>query len=433
VTGHDAAFPSLHVRPERGWVNDPNGLCLVDGTYHVFFQYNPETPHHGDIKWGHASSTDLLQWRYHPVALSNRPGELDAYGCWSGTVVDDGGVPTAVYSGVTDGSGHAEVLLARSDRSLVSWEQDRSSVIGMPEDAQISDVRDPFVFEHGGRRYAIQGAGHKEGRPQILLYGCDDLTRWTPLGPLLTDDDPLAAKVASANIWECPNLALVDGRWVLVVSLWRWADGAHALTGVSWLVGDLVERGDGLTFVPTSGGTVDQGPTFYAPQLLVQPDRTLMWGWAWEHGRTPEQVLEADWAGVLTFPRELSVVDGELCSRPAAELVGLRREQLAWEPGTGFEAAAFEVQVTGPAQLQLADGGTEVLVADVAPHPTGPTRILVDGSLVEVFAGPTPSTTRAYPTATSRWVVRAEASSTVVWRLGLASGGSADREVAERG
>src|SRR3712207_7010948 len=58
----------------------------------LFRSYNPDTPHHGDIKWGHASSTDLLRWRYHPVALVNRPGELDAYGCWSGTVVDDGGV-----------------------------------------------------------------------------------------------------------------------------------------------------------------------------------------------------------------------------------------------------------------------------------------------------------------------------------------------------
>jgi beta-fructofuranosidase len=429
VSTADPAFPSLHIRPERGWVNDPNGLCQVDGTYHVFYQHNPDTPHHGDIRWGHASSADLLRWRHHPVALVNRPGELDSLGCWSGTVVDDGGVPTAVYSAVADHSGRAEVVLARSDRSLLSWEQDRESVVGMPDDPQISDVRDPFVFEHGGRRYAIQGAGHRTGRPQILLYGCDDLTRWTSLGPLLTDEHPLAAKLAAANIWECPNLALVDGRWVLVVSLWRWADGAHALSGVSYLVGDLVPSGDGLTFEPTSGGTVDTGPAFYAPQLLVQPQRTLMWGWAWELGRTAEEVAEADWAGVLTFPRELSVVDGELRSRPAAELEGLRREPLAWEPGTGFQAPAFEVVLTGPAQLYLTDAGTDVLVADVTPHGATPSRILVDGSLVEVFAGPTPSTTRAYPSPTSSWVVRAEADRAVAWRLGTSSGESPDREV----
>ena len=80
MTRLDPTFPALHVRPERGWVNDPNGLSRIDGTYHVFFQYNAAAPQHGDITWGHASSTDLLEWRYHPVALTNRPGELDAYG-----------------------------------------------------------------------------------------------------------------------------------------------------------------------------------------------------------------------------------------------------------------------------------------------------------------------------------------------------------------
>jgi hypothetical protein len=45
-------------------------------------------------------------------------------------------------------------------------------------------------------------------------------------------------------------------------------------------------------------------------------------------------------------------------------------------------------------------------------------RILVDGSLVEVFAGPTPTTLRAYPSATSLWALDADPGSTV-WRLGL--------------
>jgi hypothetical protein len=59
----------------------------------------------------------------------------------------------------------------------------------------------------------------------------------------------------------------------------------------------------------------------------------------------------------------------------------------------------------------------------VAAHATTPTRILVDGSLVEVFAGPTPSTTRAYPNATSAWVVRAAPGTTAVWRLGAPADG----------
>ncbi|MGI3782058.1 MAG: glycoside hydrolase family 32 protein, partial [Janthinobacterium lividum] len=66
-------FPRLHVRPRWGWLNDPNGLIKVDGTYHVFFQHNPYEPVHGHIHWGHVSSTDLLSWTEHPVALVPQP------------------------------------------------------------------------------------------------------------------------------------------------------------------------------------------------------------------------------------------------------------------------------------------------------------------------------------------------------------------------
>ena len=175
-------------------------------------------------------------------------------------------------------------------------------MIGTPDDHAISDVRDPFLFTFDGHRYAVQGAGHQTGRPQLLLYGCDDLTEWTPLGPLLTTDDSVASAVADANIWECPNLFRLGDRWVLIVSLWR----NHVLSGVRYLVGDLVRQGPGLRFVAHSGGTLDTGPTFYAPQVLVETDRVLLWAWAGESAsRTPEETEQAGWSGLLTFPREV--------------------------------------------------------------------------------------------------------------------------------
>src|SRR5205085_12309637 len=84
------------------WVNDPNGWSFVDGRYHVFFQYNPAAPYHHAICWGHMSSADLVRWRQEPMALVPRPDELDRFGCWSGCIVEDRGVPTAVYSAVAD-------------------------------------------------------------------------------------------------------------------------------------------------------------------------------------------------------------------------------------------------------------------------------------------------------------------------------------------
>jgi beta-fructofuranosidase len=413
----DSTFPALHIRPARGWLNDPNGLCRIDGTYHVFFQYNPHAPVHGNVHWGHVSSTDLLHWQEHPLALSPRAAQIDAAGCWSGCIVDDGGVPTAVYTADPDNAWNATVGLARSDRSLVTWTQSEAPVIGTPDDSDVDEVRDPFVFEFEGRRYAVQGAGQREGQPQVLLYDCDDLEHWVELGPLLTMADPVAAEVAEANIWECPNLVPVDGQWVLLLSIWRWVNGTHRLDGVRYLLGDLVSHGDGLQFKATGGGAVDEGPAFYAPQVLAEPNRTLLWAWSWEIGRDFGQIAQAGWMGVLTFPRELFVGDGRLGSRPATELTGLRRERLD-NSAEEFAVSAFEVLAYGRVTLTLRDDSAREQVVTVTGTAEQPARILVDGSMVEAFAAGRSTTTRTYPTPTSRWQVDA-VDGAEIWRLGL--------------
>jgi len=401
--------------PPSGWLNDPNGVCRIDDRYHVFYQHNPDGPTHGNVHWGHVSSTDLLRWSDEPIALAPIPGSPNSNGCWSGCVVDDDGVPTAVYTAVREHAWNAGVAVARSDRTLREWRQDPEIKVETPDDPAIAEVRDPFVFRFGGHRYAVQGAGHPTGDPQLLLYRCDDLDDWAYLGPLLTVDDPVAAKVVPANIWECPNLFELGGRWVLLLSQWRHVDGTHDLAGVRYLVGDLRETVDGgLRFVAESGGSVDDGPTFYAPQVLVDADRVLLWGWAWEGTeRTTEEVEAAGWAGVLTFPRELSLRPAGLASRPAAELLGLRTTELdVTEP---IEEAAFEIEAEGPVELVLVDTATGL--RETAARTDGAARILVDGSIVEVFGDGTPATSRQYPTADSHWEVTS-AHDVRVWRLG---------------
>lgn len=412
----DPVRPGLHIHPARGWLNDPNGLCRIDDRYHVFYQHNPDGPHHSNIHWAHVSSPDLIRWSAEPIALAPVAGTLNEQGCWSGCVVDDGGVPTAVYTAVHDGPDKAVVAVARGDRSLRTWLPDPVGKIGNPDDPAVAEVRDPFLFVLDGRRYAVQGAGHPSGSPQLLLYSCDDLDAWTFLGPLLTMDDPVAAEVAPANIWECPNLFRLGDRWVVLLSLWRGTGAAHQLVGVRYLVGDLVPSGDGLRFVTHAGGSVDDGDAFYAPQVLVEAERVLLWGWAWEGAhRSPADIEAAGWAGTLTFPRELGLSGDVLVSRPAAELAGLRTAPLEPGPGGEIRARAFEVTADGAAELALVDRerGTREIVAQT----THAARILVDGSIVEVFGAGPSHTSRHYPTVTSHWEIRSAADHRV-WALG---------------
>jgi beta-fructofuranosidase len=421
----DSDAPRFRVRPPAGWINDPNGPFRWRGRHHLFYQHNPEAPVHTNIHWGHVSSTDLAHWEDHPVALTPTPGGPDEAGCWSGCVADDDGVPTAVYTGIDrHHTGIGTVCLARAvdpdDETLTEWRTLPEPVVtGPPAGLDVVMFRDPFVFRHDGRRWALLGAGHADGTPSVLLYDCQDLADWRFAGVLLDGDDPVAMDAFGDKAvgWECPHLAVTpSGEWLLVLSLW---DGDPHSTG--YLTGRLITCGDrGLRFEARTGGRLDQGRDYYAPAVLQEADRVLLWGWSWEP-RERADVLRAGWAGVLTAPREVDVhADGTLNVVPAPELRLLRAERpFVTAPGPAPLPDAYDLTVTtaspttvtllkaaSGAQLSLRlDPAAGTLVLDrsawprvgregsapvVARIPAGAettVRVLVDGSLYEVFGG----------------------------------------------
>ena len=252
------------------------------------------------------------------------------------------------------GPGDAGVVLATSDRAAVEWTRARPIIAHTDEPHDIQ-VRDPYVFVFDGRRYAVQGGGAVAKTPRILLYACDDLHDWTFLGNLLTPDDAVAAAYGDADVWECPNLFEIDGRWVLVISPLTFRDGSAQHGEVFALIGQLEPDRDSLSFRPEATSRLDGGVSFYAPQVLVDGERRLLWGWTRDEGRPAAQIAAAGWTGALTFPRELRLEGDALRTAPARELEGLRRER--FDPIDGvIDIGSFEIEGTDAGVRLILEG-----------------------------------------------------------------------------
>lgn len=351
---------SDHLRPARGWLNDPNGMVHRDGRWHAFFQHNPDRAVHDQIAWGHASSTDLLRWREHPVAFRPTPAGPDASGCWSGVYATGLPEPAVVYTGIPDGSGRSTVCLRRGSPDLEDW-GDPVVVADQPD--EIAAMRDPFLFEHDGRRWALLGAGLADGVPAILLFSCDDLLAWDYVGIWATGTDPVMDQLAPADVWECPQLVDLGGdRFALVVSLHD-----RGVLGQVMAATGTIPAGAPL-WRPETAQLLDTGDAYYAPQVADDPDPDAwVMGWVREEGDPDREQV-----GCMSLPRRL-VRDGQGC-------------RLVLDPRAGAAATPALIAPEARRITHPELGSLEL--------PAG-SRVYVEGSLTEVYRpGMPPHTTR---------------------------------------
>ncbi|PWJ54134.1 beta-fructofuranosidase [Quadrisphaera granulorum] len=403
--------PLLHLTPTTGWMNDPNGLTQVDGVHHLFFQHNPDAPTFGVMRWGHATSTDLVHWTEHPTALTSRPGAADAGGCWSGCAVRLADGRTAVlYTGVQPpelgGPQRAAAVRAvASDASLVAWQVDDEPVIAdWPTlDPPLTDWRDHAVLPLGGdggdgdggqgllQVVAAGTAGH-DGAGRLLAYTSSDpeLRAWTYDGVFLD----AAAAGLDAHVFECPDVFTADGGELVVVLSWYSKDAdaeLHHSSGALWLTGRLEQDDDGgarragaARFVPQRRGVLDLGSRFYAPQSYTAQDgRRIAFGWL----RTQDDpaIVGRSSVGAQSLPRRWSVVGRRLHQTPTAEITDLAGDVVVGELPQPVRALVVRLEVDGGASLVE---GSLVLVGpdghrtsvDLAVFARSTTDVLVDGT-----------------------------------------------------
>ena len=362
ATTADTFRPALHYTARNTWLNDPNGLIFHEGVYHLYYQNNPLDNVWGNMSWGHATSTDLLTWTEHPVAIAYDEDE----DIFSGSIVFDrdntSGFGTdsapplvAVYtSAFKPGSAHgglqAQSLACSLDGGYTWTKHTANPVLNRGS----AEFRDPKVIRYDGDAgsYWVMAAVEAQDF-QVVLYRSDDLRNWEYLSTF-------GPANATGGVWECPDLfplPLDDDpaklQWVLTVNLNP--GGPNNGSAGQYFVGDF----DGTTFASATTVTeglqdparlgeyqwLDWGRDYYAAVSFsdVPDNRRLMIAWMnnWEYAN---HIPTTPWRSPMTLAREISLhtIDG--------------RPRLIQKATGNFAALPEQGQTFSLADTEIADG-----------------------------------------------------------------------------
>ncbi|MDN3497044.1 glycoside hydrolase family 32 protein [Planococcus sp. APC 4015] len=372
--------PAFHFTAQSGWINDPHGITFRDGGYDSFFQYVPgRTVWAANCHWGHARGTDLFSLKELPVAIA--PGEGDG-GIWTGSLVigADGGARIFYTSTAEPDIAMGRVRVATpADDEWITWTKGEF-VADAPHDLDLNTYRDPFLRQDPDGWRMFLGAGDREGTAMALSYRSDDLKDWTYEGVALARSDEETEGVWMGALWECPQIIDVDGRAVMVSSVWQ----ADVLHYAGYAIGSY-EAG---RFVAERWSRLTWGDSYYAPSFF-RDDRGRPCLVFWMRGIAD---LDAGWASAHSIPYLLTIEEDVLVTRPHPDIeryrspgsVGLAAD-ITWTPDTagltitsgGGTVASLEL--TGPEELTLRIGE-----AEHSFPVSGDVRVIVDGPVLEV-------------------------------------------------
>lgn len=292
--------PQIHFTPAQNWMNDPNGMVFVDGTYHLFYQYNPQGNDWGNMSWGHATSTDLIHWTEQTVALTrDELGDI-----FSGSAVIDkdntagfgANAMVALYTSAGSDGKQQESLAYSTDGGKNFTRYTGNPVIKNNDD----NLRDPKVFWHEASKQWIMALA-KGWKMGVEFYSSPDLKNWTHQSTFFME---LAGRPSIQ--WECPDLIQFGNKWVLLVSV---NPGGPILgSGTMYFVGDF----DGKAFTADDLNYplwLDYGMDNYAGVTWSNTgDRKMMIGWMnnWQYAGS---VPCSPWRSAMTLPRELKLIE----------------------------------------------------------------------------------------------------------------------------
>ncbi|WED24620.1 glycoside hydrolase family 32 protein [Vibrio sp. JC009] len=338
--------PKLHMTPNSGWMNDPNGLVYFNGEYHQFYQYYPNDTVWGPMHWGHKVSKDLISWKELEPALYPDDSGM----CFSGSAIVDHNNTSGLFAQGKPGLLAFYTSFVVNKRKLATgemvddpiqaqslaysqdgyhWKKYQNGAPVIPARGN-PDFRDPKVIWHEATQRWVMVVSCGQ---HIEFYISENLLHWE-----LVSEFGYRYGAHSKGPWECPDLfpLVVEGtdkvRWVLVVGI---GEGAHCGgAGTQYFIGDF----DGQVFTSENAEDetlwLDFGRDYYATQsfsdIPAKDGRRIVSTWMSNHQYSLELPTEV-FRSSMAMPRELFLFESPAGIRLGQRFVNELRSYLPLE------------------------------------------------------------------------------------------------------
>ncbi|KAF7555375.1 hypothetical protein G7Z17_g2259 [Cylindrodendrum hubeiense] len=315
--------PAYHLKAPQGWINDPcaPGYDAATGTYHLFYQWNPESCDWGNIVWGHFTSRDGVFWEHNGADAVLKPSlPYDQEGIFTGCFYPTGlrgeqGQLSVLYSSVTKlpihwtkpYSRNAGLSVAVSNDGGREWHKSELNPIlpAEPDGITVTGFRDPYLAEwpaldemRGEKSlYGVMSGGILDHGPTVFLYAVapGDLATWVHLGQLVNLPvrfRPPGRWSADFGVnWECVNFMTLRNASEETHFLVLGSEGGSKLELTDddqdpqdvqslWMAGPLEMSAEGPQMKHEYSGVFDHG-CLYAPNSYEHPatKKRVLWGW----------------------------------------------------------------------------------------------------------------------------------------------------------
>ncbi|KAL3428572.1 glycosyl hydrolase [Aspergillus tetrazonus] len=314
--------PVFHFVPQQNWMNEPNGLIKIDSTWHLFYQHNPTANVWGNLNWGHATSSDLVQWTHQPLAITAENGVQAFTGTCYYDADNTSGLGTsqnppylAWYTGYVPSSGVQDQRLAFSLDDGTTWAKfPGNPIISAAQEAPHDitsglETRDPKVFWHNVSGKWIMVLAHG-GQNKLTFWTSTDGKQWVWASDLTLAQVPGLPSTVNGwevlDMFEMPVEGTDETTWVLMFTP---AQGSPAGgNGVLALTGSF----NGTAFQPepvdVSKLWLDYGRDFDGAMswenVPSSDGRRILAAISNSYGANPPTTT---WKGMLSFPRTLSL------------------------------------------------------------------------------------------------------------------------------